>query len=54
MRILVTGGAGQVGTDLLNLLHANGAELSCLDVAPRPDAVPRGVVWRRGSVTHTG
>jgi len=54
MRILVTGGAGQVGTDLLNLLHTSGAELFCLDLARKPDSVPAEVVWRRGSVTRTG
>jgi threonine 3-dehydrogenase len=51
MRILVTGGAGQVGTDLLGLLHERGEELSCFDLSPKTDAVPDAVQWRRGSIT---
>jgi threonine 3-dehydrogenase len=54
MRILVTGGAGQVGTDLLNQLHDRGHELACFDVAPKSEHVPDAVRWYRGSVVDTG
>jgi threonine 3-dehydrogenase len=52
MRILVTGGAGQVGTDLLHVLHARGAELSVFDVLGPPPKLPPGVRWHRGSVDN--
>jgi len=54
MRVLLTGGAGQVGTDLLELLHDRGAELACFDLAPRHEPIPDAVRWHRGSVTNTG
>ena len=54
MRILVTGGAGQVGTDLFDLLSDQGHELACFDLAPRPDTVPTSLDWRRGNVTNQG
>ena len=54
MRILVTGAAGQVGTDLLHLLSDQGHELSCFDLALRPDNVPTTVDWRRGNVANQG
>jgi len=50
-RILITGGAGQVGTDLIHLFHARGAEVSVFDVAPPPENLPKGVDWRRGDIT---
>jgi len=54
MRILITGGAGQVGTDLLHELHGRGAELSVFDLAPAPAGLPKGVRWQRGSVATEG
>jgi threonine 3-dehydrogenase len=54
MRILVTGGAGQVGTDLLAMLHGQGHEVACFDLAPKPASLPEAVGWRRGSVTNPG
>ena len=50
-RILITGGAGQVGTDLIHLFHEQGAEVSVFDVAPPPENLPEGVDWRRGDIT---
>ncbi|MHC4550349.1 MAG: NAD-dependent epimerase/dehydratase family protein [Planctomycetota bacterium] len=50
MRILVTGGAGQVGTDLLKTLHEKGAELTVFDLAPRPETAPADIRWCRGNV----
>jgi threonine 3-dehydrogenase len=54
MRILITGGAGQVGTDLIHLLHGEGHELTVFDLAPRPEAIPESVHWERGTVTNVG
>jgi threonine 3-dehydrogenase len=52
MKILITGGAGQVGTDLLHLLHGKGAQLSVFDLAPPPEGLPKEVRWYRGSVDN--
>jgi len=54
MRILITGGAGQVGSDLIRLHHARGDEVNVFDLAPAPDDLPAGVTWRRGDVTNSG
>ena len=51
MRILITGAAGQVGTDLLPLLLARGDEIACFDLAKAPAALPKGVTWHQGDVT---
>lgn len=52
MRVLVTGGAGQVGTDLIKALHQEGAELAVFDLAPRPETAPADLRWFRGSVAN--
>jgi len=52
MRILVTGGAGQVGTDLIRVLHGRGADVVVYDLAPTPDDLPDGVRWIRGDVCN--
>ena len=52
MRILVTGGAGQVGTDLIRMLSARGADVVVFDLFPRPDQLPDHVEWIRGDVTN--
>jgi len=52
MRILVTGGAGQVGTDLIKSLHSEGAEVAVFDLAPRPETAPAALRWYRGSVAN--
>lgn len=52
MRILITGAAGQVGSDLLSHLHAQGASLTCFDLAHPPAGLPPGVRWKRGDITN--
>ncbi|MHC4494142.1 MAG: NAD-dependent epimerase/dehydratase family protein [Planctomycetota bacterium] len=52
MRVLVTGGAGQVGTDFIKALHKEGAELAVFDLAPRPETAPADLRWYRGSVAN--
>jgi threonine 3-dehydrogenase len=52
MRILVTGGAGQVGTDLIAMLAERGADVVVFDLAPTPRDLPEGVEWIRGDVTN--
>jgi len=54
MKILITGGAGQVGTDLLHHLHDKGAKLSVFDLAGPPEGLPAGVRWYRGSIDNQG
>ncbi len=51
MKILITGAAGQVGTDLLPLLTARGDVVTVLDLTPRPATCPAGVTWVRGDIT---
>jgi len=54
MRILVTGAAGQVGTDLVVKLSGEGHDVTCFDQAPAPPRIPGKAVWRRGDVTNAG
>ena len=51
MKVLVTGAAGQVGTDLLPLLLSRGHEVTCFDLAKAPAGLPSGVTWVQGDVT---
>ncbi len=52
MRILVTGGGGQIGTELLHVLASQGHELSVYDIARRPSAAPGSAAWHRGDVSN--
>ncbi len=52
MKILITGAAGQIGTDMLPLLLDRGDEVVVFDLAPRPATCPDGVVWLRGDITY--
>jgi threonine 3-dehydrogenase len=51
MKILITGAAGQVGTDLLPLLTSRGDVVTVLDLTPKPATCPAGVTWVRGDIT---
>ncbi len=51
---MLTGAAGQIGTDLLPLLVARGDDVMAFDLAPRPSTCPDGVTWHRGDVTYEG
>jgi threonine 3-dehydrogenase len=54
MRVLVTGAAGQVGSELLPALLARGASAAAFDVSSAPAGLPTGVEWVRGDVTVAG
>ena len=51
MRILVTGGGGQIGSELVHQLHDAGHSLHVFDLAPRPAGLPDAVAWTRGDVS---
>lgn len=51
MKTLITGAAGQIGTDLLPLLCERGDTVTVFDLAPRPDTCPEAVTWIRGDVS---
>ena len=54
MRILLTGAAGQVGTDLIPLLLAKGHQVAGFDLAPAPKDLPAGAAWVQGDITVEG
>lgn len=50
-RVAVTGAGGFIGTALVRALVGEGYLVSALDLQARPDSLPSGVDWVRGSVT---
>ena len=54
MRILITGAAGQVGTDLIPLLLARGHKVAGFDVGNAPAGCPPGAEWFTGDITYEG
>jgi dTDP-L-rhamnose 4-epimerase len=53
MRILVTGGAGFVGSHIVDELVAADNDVVVLDRAPRPTSLPAGASYRRADVTSS-
>ena len=51
-RVLVSGGAGVIGSALVALLAAQGAEVYVGDLKPRPVGLPRGVTYRQGDLNE--
>jgi threonine 3-dehydrogenase len=54
MRILITGAAGQVGTDLIPLLLARGHKVAGFDLGKAPAGLPTGAEWFSGDITYEG
>jgi dTDP-L-rhamnose 4-epimerase len=53
MRVLVTGGAGFIGSHVVDELVTNGADVLVLDRAPRPAFLPEAVTYVQADVTST-
>jgi threonine 3-dehydrogenase len=54
MRILLTGAGGQIGTEFLPTLAAQGHEVLAFDLAARPESCPPGIEWVRGDISLAG
>lgn len=52
-RVAVTGAGGFIGAALVRALAGEGYLVSALDLQERPESLPSGVDWVRGSVTDT-
>jgi len=50
--VLVTGGAGVIGRELLESLHAQGARVMCCDLEPRPDWAADDVTYVEGDAVE--
>ncbi|MGH2912602.1 MAG: NAD-dependent epimerase/dehydratase family protein, partial [Solirubrobacteraceae bacterium] len=51
-RVLVTGGAGVIGRELLESLCAGGARIMCCDLKPRPDWLDPDVSYIEGDANE--
>lgn len=51
-RVLVTGGAGVIGTELIRKLLAFGVNVMCADLKPRPKSFPVDVNYVQGDANH--
>jgi nucleoside-diphosphate-sugar epimerase len=52
-RVLVTGGAGVIGQELLQRLILAGAHVTCMDIKPRPLSFPESVEYIQGDLSTT-
>ena len=50
--VLVTGGAGVIGRELIARLEQQGARVLCCDLKPRPAQFGPAVEYRRGDINH--
>jgi carbamoyl-phosphate synthase large subunit len=51
-RVVVTGGAGVIGRELLESLVADGASVTCCDLKPRPGWLPDDVAYLQGDANE--
>lgn len=51
-RIFVSGGAGVIGSELIPMLHAAGADVMVGDLKPRPVSWPGSVRYRQGDLNE--
>lgn len=49
-KIFISGGAGVIGTQLVQLLHSQGANLFVGDLKPRPEGWAGGIRYRQGDL----
>lgn len=52
-RVLVTGGAGVIGRELVQRLISAGAYVTCMDIKPRPPSFPESVEYIQGDLSTT-
>lgn len=50
-RVLVTGGAGVIGQELIQRLVSAGAQVICMDIKPRPSSFPKSVEYIQGDLS---
>ena len=52
-RVLVTGGAGVIGQELVQKLVSAGAYVTCMDIKPSPPSFPESVEYIQGDLSTT-
>ena len=50
--VMITGGAGVIGSHIVEKLFERGATVGCVDIAPRPKWMPNGVRYFRGNLAE--